>query len=135
MVSLRASGHTGVAIPFDRTGGAAALGSLVLRGLSGEQPDWGSFRLKYNSLSQKCRFYGIFASCLRATRSAALTVHRTVIHDRRLRVAYPQPEGAEGGFAAGSNELLHKLQFDAQREGHCPSRWNTFNLSAMYLRT
>ena len=76
------------------------LGPLVLRGLSGEQPDWGSFRLKYNSLSQKCRFYGIFASCLRATRSAALTVHRTVIHYRRLRFAYPQNEGAEGGCAA-----------------------------------
>ena len=49
------------------------LGPLVLRGLSGEQPDWGSFRLKYNSLSQKCRFYGIFASSLktREPRAAA----------------------------------------------------------------
>jgi len=27
--------------------------------------------------------------CLRAARSAALTVHRTVIHYRRLRYAYP----------------------------------------------
>ena len=43
------------------------------------------------SPSQKSK---IFASRLRAARSAALTAHRAVIHSRRLRFAYPLHKGA-----------------------------------------
>ena len=55
---------------------------------------------------------------LRAARSAALTVHRTVIHYRRLRFAYPLQSGGQGcappgraGRKARQFEQPDKLQF------------------------
>ena len=49
-------------------------------------------------------------SCLRAARSAALTVHRTVIHYRRLRFAYPLHKGAFGAYLTASAVVGHHTQ-------------------------
>ena len=54
---------------------------------------------------------------LRSTRSTALTAHRAVIHDRRLRFAYP---GGEGLCAYGAKQL-DKLKFDIKMTALQPS--------------
>ena len=58
------------------------------------------------------------ACALRSTRLAALTVHRTVIHYRQLRFAYPG--GSQGGLrplpckgaTISANKLYDKLKFE-----------------------
>ena len=71
-------------------------------------------------------------SCLRAARSAALTVHRTVIHYRRLRFAYP-PRGrlwgaammGEWGGFGGRSMAAPTGMYDRNRRGeHCSSAGN-----------
>ena len=75
-----------------------ALPPALVRGVP-QCAHWGGGSMKRGQLPQSPLCSG--DSRLRAARSAALTVHRTVIHYRRLRFAYPLQSGGRDCAPAG----------------------------------